>query len=77
MISHFVKRDKGDTLLIHRVRGTESAEFDFVRLFSIYGSLSQYPNSLSRGTVAQSVERPLKVPVRCNFIDVGLNHAAV
>ena len=34
---------------------------------------AKYPIKVSRGTVVESVERLLKVPVWCNSIDVGSN----
>ena len=37
---------------------------------------AKYPIKVSRGAVVESVERLLKVPVRCNSTDVGSNHAA-
>ena len=36
---------------------------------------AKYPIKVSRGAVVESVERLLKVPVRCNSTDVGSNHA--
>ena len=39
------------------------------------GTRVRQGSSRGRGAVAQSVERPLKVPVWCDFTDVGLKHA--